>query len=509
MTSVHTNRQVDLRSWLNSWLERPLSAWWCALGWCVATALFVGIVAVLGGPSIVDRPESIFGTWAVAHGQFVCAYPSVNLHSGGRLAAYPSVAPLYLLVSGGIAAITHIGHSVPFPTAATLGPGCDKGFLAMNRWSFNAGAVGPTAWIGCVGWLALMVGVVAWLRASGRGRCGWEPATLVIVACLTPAWTCVQLTFHPQDLLALGLALCAMACARLERWIGAGILIALAVLSQQFALLVAAPLLVLAPAKRRISCVGAALATGALVVLPFLILTGGRALHAVTLGTGNSPSSGGTVLWELHLSGAPLVLLSRVTPIIVSMALSLWVLRHLGPKALQPTTLMAVVAVSLGLRLVFEQNLFSYYFMALAVSLVLLDVARGHLRGTTLAWLAAVLLELSLSPSQGFQAVDWGGYIQSVMPLLVIAPTLVVLLLRLLRGQSIRDLWPWLVIATCALLTWPGQADAPIHQPVRWLLQVALVVPGLVLAVGPLLADMRLGETEPRLGRIEVVSMTG
>ena len=39
----------------------------------------------------------------------------------------------------------------------------------------------------------------------------------------------------------MGLALCAMACARRDRWIGAGILVALAVLSQQFALLVAAP----------------------------------------------------------------------------------------------------------------------------------------------------------------------------------------------------------------------------------------------------------------------------
>ncbi len=506
-SNVQKSRQVDPRARLNSWLERPLSVWWCAFGWCAATALFVGIVAVLGGPSIVDRPESIYGTWAVAHGQFACAYPSVSLQQGGRLPAYPTVAPLYLLLSGGITAIAHVGQGVPFPTAAMLGPGCDKSFLAMNPWSVNAGAVGPTAWIGCVGWVALVIGVVAWLRASGRGRCGWEPATLVMVVCLTPVWTCVQLNFHPQDLLALGMALCAMACARRGRWIGAGILIAMAILSQQFALLVAAPLLVLAPAKRRISYVGAALATAALVVLPFLISTGGRALRAVTLGTGNSPSSGGTLLWELHLSGAPLVLLSRVTPILVSVALSLWVLRRVGHEALEPRTLMAVVAVSLGLRLVFEQNLFAYYFMALAVSLVLLDVVRGHLRNSTLAWLAAVGLEFCLSPSQGFQPVSWAGSIQRVFPLLVLTPVLLVLLLRIHRGRSIRNLWPWLAVAACALLAWPGQADAPLHQPVRWLWQVALVVPGLVLAARPLLADMQLDETEPTMRRIETVPM--
>jgi hypothetical protein len=327
------------------------------------------------------------------------------------------------------------------------------------------------------------------------------------VACLPPVWMCFQLVFHPQDLLALGLALCAMACVRRGRWVGAGILIALAVLSQQFALLVAAPLLVFAPANRRISYAGAALATGALVDLPLLILTGGRALRAVTLGTGDSPSSGGTVLWELHLLGAPVVMLSRVTPVVLSVALSLWVVRRVGREALQPTTLMSVVAVSLGLRLVFEQNLFAYYFMALVVSLVLLDVARGYLRSSTVAWLAAVALEFCFRPGEAFGAVRWGGTIQSCLPLLVIAPALVMLLHRLFRGRNIRNLLPWLAVAACALLTWPGSADAPIHQPVRWLWQVALVVPGLVLAARPLLADTRLREVEPPLTRTETALM--
>ena len=283
--------------------------------------------------------------------------------------------------------------------------------------------------------------------------------------------------------------------------------IALAVLSQQFALLVAAPLLVLAPAKRRVSFVAAALATGALITLPLVRAAGRSALHAVALGTGVSPSNGGTVVWELHLSGAALVLLSRVTPMILSGALSLWVLRRVGREALQPATLMAVVAVSLGLRLVFEQYLFAYYFMALAVALVLLDVVRGHLRSITVAWLAAVTLEFCLSPSQAFQAVDWGGYVQNVAATArdwwnsprarSFAP---------MRGASMRNLWPWLAVAACALLTWPGHADAPIHQPVRWLWQVALVVPGLVLAARPLLAEMRLGGREPRARLLETVS---
>ena len=149
----------------------------------------------------------------------------------------------------------------------------------MNLWSVQSGAARPTEWIGCLGWLALMGGVVAWLRGVGAGGapagspppwCSW-PAS-------PPVWLCVQSYFHPQDLLAMGLCLGALACALRDRWIGAGILVALAVLSQQFALLVAAPLLVLAPGRRRVSYAAAAVVTGALVDLPCSRSSGSHAL---------------------------------------------------------------------------------------------------------------------------------------------------------------------------------------------------------------------------------------
>ena len=234
-------------------------------------------------------PETSYGTSAIAHGQVACAYPPVSLPD------FPPAAPLYLLLSGGIAAITRIGQPSAFPSAAVLEPNSHNAFPAMSTWSNHAGASGPTEWIGCVGWLALMIGAVAWLRAAGRGRCGWEPATLIVLACLPPVWMCVQSYFHPQDLLAMEYALSAMACARRGRWVGAGILV-LAVLSQQFTLLVAAPLLLLAPATRRVSYVAAALTTAALVVLPLGILTSGHAWRSITFGTGAFPVPSGAVL---------------------------------------------------------------------------------------------------------------------------------------------------------------------------------------------------------------------
>ena len=481
MTNALATRRADLASWL----VRPLSAAWCVLGWCVATVLFVGIVAVLGGPALIDAPESVYGTWAVAHGHIACAYPSASLP------ALPPTAPVYVLLSGGIAAIARIGHTVAFPSAGAMGPNCDRALVAIGHWSVNAGASCPTRWIGCIGWLALMTGVVSWLRASGRGRCGWEPVTLVVVASLPPVWLCVQSYFHPQDLLAMGIALCALACARRGRWVGAGILIALAVLSQQFALLVAAPLLVLAPASRRIPYAVAALTTTALVVLPLAMATSGRALRAITLGTGDNPVPGGTVVWELQLHGAAFVLLTRVAPVAVSIALAWWLTRRLGPLALQPVTLMAVVAVSLGLRLVFEQLLVAYYFMALAVSLVLLDVVRGHLRRSLVAWLAAVAVVFCFFGGLAFDDVSWGGSLRRLVPLLIVVPALVVTLLRVLRGASSRNLVPWLGVAACALLMWLGHVDTTDHRLIVWLWQVILVIPGIALAAGPLRTELR------------------
>ncbi len=422
----------------------------------------MGIVALFGGPSIIDTRESLCGTWAVAHGQMACVYPSVSLPG------FPPLAPLYLLLSGAVAAVTRIGHPVAFPSAAALGPHCDKAFVAMNLWSVQSGAERPTEWIGCLGWLALMGGVVAWLRASGRGRRGWEPATLAVLACLPPVWMCVQSYFHPQDLLAMGLCLGALACALRDRWIAAGILVALAVLSQQFALLVAAPLLVLAPGPRRISYAAAAVVTAALVDLPLLALSGSHALRAITIGTGNTPSVGGTVLWELHLSGAPAVLVTRVAPIALSLALAWWVARRLGPAALRPDTLLAVVAVSLGLR-------------------------------PLLAWLAAVALVYCFRPGNAFeQGVRRGGDVQDLVPFVVLVPVLLVMLRRVLRGDLDRSLLPWLGVAACAIVTWPGH-DSPLDpRHVGWLWQMLLVAPGLLLAARPLLDAVR---AEPRRGR--------
>jgi hypothetical protein len=463
-----------------SWLLRPLSTSSCIIGWCLATLLFIGLIALLGGPASNDSYETVFSTWAIQHGQLACAFPL-----GDKV-----TAPVYPLLSGGIAAMERIGHGVPFPSRGAMGPDCHRAFLAINTWSLRANAQNATIRIGYLSWFVLMAGVVAALRSIGRGRCGWEPATLVIVAVLPPVWLCVEGTFHPEDLVAMGLALVAVALARRSSWAWAGVVVALAVLSQQFALLVAAPLFVLAPRGRRLAYAAAAAGTTVAAVLALSAVTSGDAAHAVLFGTGTTGGVGGTLLWELDLHGALLLLCSRIAPVVLSLLLAWWVVRRLGPASLEPVALLSVVGLSLSLRLVFEQQLFGYYFMALSVALVLLDVAGARLRATLVGWLATV----SMVYLVGSTALDplrrpVPGVINDVLPLSVMALGVLLIVREIRRGAHWRMLACWSAMIVGALVVWK-QTDI-VGQPPTWLWQLVLVSLGIAQAATPLLGELR------------------
>jgi hypothetical protein len=461
-------------------LAEPMSGWSCVLGWCIATAVFVGLVKQLGGPALNDTYQSVFSTWAIAHGQLTCAFPS----------GYRLIAPLYPLVSGGIAAAGHIGSAVPFPSASTMGQHCDRAFSAINVWSLHADALNRTVQIAYISWLFLMAGVILLLRATGRGRCGWEPTGLVVVAALPPVWMCIEDTFHPEDLIAIGLALAAVSCARRDAWVGAGVLIAFAYFSQQFAILVAAPLLIVAPGRRRIAFAGSAIGTALVLSIPLLALSSGGAAHALFLGTGTTGGIGGTVVWELGLHGGPLFVLSRLAPVALAVVLAWWSLRRLGASALEPTALVSVVAISLGLRLVFEQQLFGYYFMALAVTLVVLDVVRGHVRASLIGWLATVSMVYLLAST----ALDGVGsttetILDDVVPLSVIGIAMLLFAYQVLRHDTNWMLVLWVGMIAAALVTW--EETNVLGTPPAWFWQVVLVPLGLALAATPLLEEIR------------------
>ena len=407
-------------------------------------------------------------------------------------------APVYPIIAGGVGFVTRIASSATFPSGSVLGHNCDKAVVAMVRWSQRGGAVWPTLRTGYLTWIFLMAGAIVLLRAAGRGRSGWEPTALVLLALLPPVWYCVEMYAHPQDIVAMGFALAAMACALRNRWTWAGILIALAVLTQQYALLVAIPLLVVAPtARNQLRFAAAAVITAALITVPLVIVTAGSAARPIFAGSGVSGGIGGTVMWEFHIRvGAPLLLASRLPPLILSLGLAWFVKRRLGQAALQPAVLVSLVAVSLSLRLVFEDNVFSYYFMALAVALVLLDVVRGRIRETLVAWVAMLLLVYT-EPFIFVWRQTWGQDARRWIPVVIMVVALALILRDVLRHSLGRNTAMWAAALVTALVMWPVSSDPLNFQPVTWFWQVVLVGIGVALAAGPLWALMRHDIAQP------------
>ena len=458
---------------------RPLAFGWCVVGWVVASLVFIGLVALFGGPSQVDALESMYSTWAVANGHVACAYPpGAPYHFANIGTPVGFIAPLWPVLSGGIAGLVGVGHGVPFPSQAALGSHCSTALAAMTHWSAESKAVNPTVRLGYLSWFALMAGVVALLRASGRGRCGWEPATLILLAATPFAAMPLLDDFHPQDLMAMGLALGGVACARRGRWVWAGLLLGLAVTAQQYALLVFAPLFIVAPPSRRIRFASGALVAGAFVVLPLTVITSGHALRAIVLGSGNTPSLGGTVVWELHLKGVPLVATSRILPIVFATALAYWAMRRLGRSVLEPVPLISLIATSLSFRLVFEQNLFGYYFMALAVLLIVLDAVNGRIRGQLVAWLSLVVL--------AFDPVPRIHLLSEYSPSVLMVIVCFSILWGIQHGRVHWYLVAWVGVVAVAFASYPiGNFRYPLPT---WLWQVVLVGTGVTLAVKPLLS---------------------
>ena len=198
-----------------------------------------------------------------------------------------------------------------------------------------------------------------------------------------------------------------------------------------------------------------------IVVLPLTVLTAGRVFRAIALGTGDNTSKGGTVLWETHAHGVAGVLLYRVAPIVVSALLSWWAVRRLGQRSLDPVPLMALVAVSLGLRLVFEESLNTYYFMALTVTLVLLEATRGSIRRTVVAWLVALTVVICRISFLPFGRTRLGPYFQTgIVPLVLGSAVVLAFVVQLLRRGDSRNLWPWAAVAAVEVFfVLPGGAN--------------------------------------------------
>jgi hypothetical protein len=491
-------------------LDRRVPLIWCVISWLGASAVFYGLIALLGGPVEGDASETVYSTWSIAHGDLACAYPRLGVFHLDNLAnPFALAAPLYPLISGAGAALLRIGHSVAFPTQSQLGPGCAGAIVKFFNWSATSSAILPTIRLSYLIWPILLAGVVTLVRASGHGKTGWEPLALLLVACTPPLLMCITFYFHPEDVLAMALLLCGVAAALRKRWVWAGVFLGLACCSQPYALLVGAALLVVAPGRNRLRFASAAIVAAAVIDVPLIVATSGRALRMIALGSSRvgiiNRSTGGTVLWETDLHGLPLFLCSRIAPIAASAILAWWAARQLGSRVLNPIPLVSLMTCALVFRLVFEENLFGYYFMATSVSLVLLEVVRGRFRGTVAAWLALEIVAFN-PVNAGFFSNLTGRTLELywAVPIIVFSIVAISVIVDVIYHRVRLYKYLWLALASFAGESKLWGNNNPIWAVPHWLWQVILIPIALGLALKPLLDEVKRADIATDLSPVPV-----
>ena len=224
-------------------------------------------------------------------------------------------------------------------------------------------------------------------------------------------------------------------------------------------------------------------------------------------GTGDSETFGGTLLWESGLRGPALVFFSRdCCRSCVALAIAWWAYRRLGSGVLEPIPLVSLLATSLSLRVVFEEGLFGYKFMALTVMLILLAIVRGWIRGRLVAWLALATLAFNPIPAGiAINARPWGEHVAAALPLLASRWSWFSSRLDAIHRRVRWYLIAWFVIAACAFLQWPlWSLDSIRAQLPLWFWQLVLLPTGVVMAVSPLVNSVRRRRSRSRRSATDV-----
>jgi hypothetical protein len=193
---------------------------------------------------------------------------------------------------------------------------------------------------------------------------------------------------------------------------------------------------------------------------------------------------------------------SRVLPIFVAFGFAWWARRRFGDGAVfEPVILLSLLTITLSLRLVFEQGLFGYKFLALAVMLVLLSVVRGQSFAKLAVWIVLVTLLWNPVPyGLAFNARSWGYDAVAALPAIAVGAAVAVLVWDAAHHRVRWYLVAALVVAVCAFANWPPWALTPVRAPIPlWLWQVLLLSSGIALAAEPLVTAMRGRSSQPAI----------
>ncbi|MDE2502898.1 MAG: hypothetical protein KGL18_07985, partial [Burkholderiales bacterium] len=227
------------------------------------------------------------------------------------------------------------------------------------------------------------------------------------------------------------------------------------------------------------------------VVGPLVAVAGGRVASAaafgssrVTPGARTFATSGGSLVWELHLQGPALFALSRVAPLVVAGTAALWARRRFGDAVARPEVVVALLGLAFFSRVLLDQNFIHYYLAPGAVALVLVEVLRGRFRGDAVVWLGlSSVMGAAFPPSVDLRFDLAGLSDYQLLYLVALAAFATAVVVGLVRRSW--SLFPAGALTLTSLVY--ASAYTSFVGPIpRWLVQLALAPTGLWLVTEPL-----------------------
>lgn len=353
-----------------------------AAAYLAALGVFVAIVALRGGPSVGDAYAVTQPATAIADGNLAAAAKDSVLPQPLGYALLTS--PLVLGLRPVIGSPTWCDGRVP-PVTRVFLPQCAPDQLATHRW-YRSQAV-----LGILAWAVLALGCVRLLRVAGAGGGPAEIVLVLVLAAMPAAGDAIIETFHPQDLVCVGLGCAGLAQALRRRWVTTGVLFGVAFLCKQFALLPLVAVVVAVPGWReRARVVLPAAAVVGCGVIPFAVVDPSatwNTLSAVNPG-GVVKLTTGTLVGMTGLSESTKLLVARDGPVVLALAMALWARWRARGRLLSPVPLIGLATACLAGRLVAEVWFASYYLLAVSAGLLVLDLTAKRLPVASFLWIA-------------------------------------------------------------------------------------------------------------------------
>jgi hypothetical protein len=291
-------------------------------------------------------------------------------------------------------------HGAPTPEACPGSgrpTGVTTGAPPLRPWYRSQGVLAVLAWV------VMALGSLALLRAGTSSTLVQEAGLLMFLVFLPSASSAVVQLFHPQDIMSLGLALGGLAQAVRQRWALSGLLFGAALVTKQYALLLALPALAAAPTVRaRLRMVAVAVVVAAAALLPFLVAAPRATVDNLSGASGGGSVVGATVVSLTGATGHLGAAVARGAPVVFASIVCLWAWRRFGPALGQPRLLLSLALVCVGSRLIFESVVFPYYLLATSVVFFELDLVARRLPVRALCWCAAAAFFVSFHPSNRY-----------------------------------------------------------------------------------------------------------